>query len=269
MTIAQVSEVNALASTSGLSSVKVSEVTALVSTGPPNAQYTDVGNLTALVSARLDNNMSAQVSQVNALVSYLTGAPALFTLRAWGFNLDQHQFYVIHLGNQGTFVYDIMTGQWAKWQTEGYVTWNMEYGVEWNRDIYAGSSIGNSLWKVDKYNFLDEGFRTITRVVTGGISVKGRETLKTGPFILDVTKQTPLAIGMDAPTITMSLSDDGGETYMTRETITVDSKPDQDIAWTGLGSVQTPGRVFNVTDSGGMVRINLATLIEAEQRDGK
>lgn len=265
----QTRQLNALVSRqSDVASMRASSLWALVVTGQPPSRFLDVTQQVALASVQKDKVM-VQVSQYAVLVSYVEGATEKFNSRAWGFSLDQHQFYVLHLGEQGTFVYDILSTEWAQWKTEGYQTWNMENGVTWNDEIYAGDNSGPTLWRLDPDSYLDDDFRLITRVVTGGIPTEARNTLKTGMFVLSATKQG--AIDEEStPYVQLSISDDGGFTYRNRNQIAIDPDTEtQDFSWRSLGTIKTPGRVFKVTDVGGFVTIKGANQkIDGEDGDG-
>lgn len=252
----QVAELAILAARSGDNAdVRAAEFVVLVVTGMPPSRFTPATELVALAATQQDNVM-VQVTEAALLVAYVTGGTEKFNSRAWGFNSDQHQFYVMHLGVEGTFVYDVLSQEWAQWQTEGFVGWNAEHGVEWNNEVYFADVALPTLWRMDYTADIDEDFRTIRRVVTGGIPASARETLKTGMFTLSATIQGALVDdSSEAPQVTLSISDDGGKTFRSRETIEVDGNERQDITWKGLGMIKAPGRVFQVEDRGGFICI--------------
>lgn len=236
--------------------VRASEMAVVAVTAPPFSRYTWAAEIAAAVVKDGVKNM-ARVSEIAAVIAYVTGGTETFNSRAWGFTLDQHQFYVLHLGVEGTMVFDVLSGEWAEWETEGYVGWNAEHGIVWNDDIYFGDILQPTLWKMDLETDLDEDFRTITRVVTGGIPAVGRDALKTGMFILSATPQATLITdGDEIPSVQLSFSDDGGKTFRSREALEVTSNETQDLSWRGMGLIKTPGRVFKVTDTGGFIRID-------------
>lgn len=237
-------------------SVCVSELAAVVASASPLTRYTFVSELAAIAVSLSEKNMTA-VSEIAAVVAYVTGGTEKFNSRGWGFTLDQHQFYVLHLGNQGTVVYDVLSQEWAEWQTEGYVGWNAEHGIEWNDEVYFGDISLPTLWKMSLESDLDEDFRTITRVVTGGIPATGRTAIGTGMFTLSATPQaTLISDGDDVPFIVLSISDNGGKLFRDRNTILVDGNETQDLSWKGLGMIKAPGRIFKITDTGGFIRID-------------
>jgi hypothetical protein len=237
----------------GLPVTRVSEFYALAVTGQPRVEYTPVSELVILATIE-KAKVVTHVSEFVALVTYTSEATERFDNRSWGFTLDQHAFYVLHLGSEGTFVYDALTTEWSQWKTEGFVSWNAENGVTWNDEIYFGGAEDNVLWRMVPTSFLDEDFRTIKRVVTGGIPAEARDTLRTGMFVLSATNQGTLD-DESTPYVQLSISDDGGNTFTDREALTLDGSATQDFSWRGLGTIRAPGRVFKITDEGGFVTI--------------
>ena len=249
----QASGLGVLVSSEGVPTTLASELVVLVATGTPPTRYTNASELVMLASSQQDNVM-VEVSEVCILVSHVANASDQFNSRSWGFNLDQHQFYVLHAGVEGTFVFDILSSEWAQWQTQGYDTWNAENGIEWDGEVYYGDRDGATLWRMDPTSFLDDEFRAIQRVVTGGLPAEARSTLRSGLFVLSATKE-PSVDTVSVPYVQLSISDDGGLTWYDLDQIALDTSETQDFSWRGLGTIRAPGRVFKITDEGGFVTI--------------
>lgn len=257
------SEMAMLTTVAGVASVTASEVVVLVSIGPPISAYVEVGELYALRSTE-SAGMSVQVEEVYLLTTYVTGPRQILNNRAWGFTFDGHQFYVLSLYTVGTFVYDLTTKQWAQFSTQGFNgLWNFEHGVEWNNGVYAADIGTNQIWRLNPDSFLDDDFRPILRKVTAGVNVDGRDTVKTGALIVNAQAQ---AYGVtDTPTITLSISDDAGATFRVLNMIALTASTVQ-IDWRSLGAMKSPGRVFLLEDSGGLTKIDSATLAVAGEK---
>lgn len=198
---------------------------------------------------------AVDTSLLGVTVAYITEPPEVFTQRAFGITLDGHPFYVLHLGRQGTFVYDLSTEQWSEFNTAGFDTWDFEYGTVWNNYIVGGSLIDGSIWHLDEDAFVDEGFRSITRVVTGGIPARARKTLTNR----NVTVSGSVGeVEEDSDSIiSLSISDNNGNTWTDMGTIllsTTDTK--QELSWLSLGMITAPGRIYQFTDVGGLRRID-------------
>jgi hypothetical protein len=184
------------------------------------------------------------------------GPPATSRKRAWSFVLDGHTFYVLDLGKQGTFVYDTTTSQWAQFITTGYNNWNFANGCMWGQRIVAGDLITTDVWEMNPGSLFDNGATTITHIVTGGIVTRNRVYHSVDSFSLacsvgQLQKQDGTA------TVLLSFSDDQGKTWTDMNTITL-TQGDYggEIAWNSLGSFESPGRIFKITDSGGFLRID-------------
>lgn len=210
---------------------------------------------------------NANNSILGITVAYTIGAPEVFTSRAWTYTMDGHPFYVLHLGQQGTFVYDLSTQQWSQFQTAGFDTWNMEYGVSWNEYIVGGSLVDGSVWHLDADAFVDEDFRAITRIVTGGIPQRARKAVTNyGVSVNGAVEE----IDEDSDSfITLELSDDNGTSWIDVGTIDLlNDNPKQELNWISLGMITAPGRIYKFTDSGSLRRIDDATSdIEGEDEE--
>ncbi len=229
------------------------------------AAYAPTGTLairsTMLVAgASFEGRGVAASSQLAMLIAYRTGATANLTNRVWSFVLDGHTFYVITLGEQGTFVYDFLTGQWAKWETAGLNTWNMEIGTTWKGDIIAADRQNPVIWRLDPTSFLDDDYKTQTRKVTGGLPVRGRDFIGNYAFRLTAslgTPTVPLTAPATIPEVELLTSDDQGKTFFShgKLTLIVDDFT-QELAWRSLGDMKAPQRVFKIVDTGAIVRVS-------------
>lgn len=234
---------------------QMGQVALLASTGERNSRWADHSQVVVLASVNEERTVS-EVSEVALLVSYTEGPRETFNSRAWGFTFDGHPFYVMHLGNTGTWVFDVSTEQWAQWATEGITTWNMEYGTEWNGEVVAGDQQTNDVWRLNPDSFLDDDFRPIRRIATAGYPITGRDAVSMGILTLETSAQLDLEV--DA-TVTLSISDDKGKSFNPLDTLVI-TDDDQDLSWRSLGSGKQPGRVFRIEDFGGLVRIDGAEL---------
>lgn len=223
--------------------------------GPPDAPQV-VSDVAALLAASIGERAAVEASGVELIVAVATGPRQDYRQRAWQFTFDGHPFYVITLGTLGTYVYDVSTQQWAQFSTQGYGVWNMEYGVEWDGGVVGGDNILPNIWRLDPSSFVDDDFRPVLRVATGGLQINGRDTLRTGTFVLSAANQTP---GVSTATVELQISDDEGRTYRSMGILPI-TDVDREIAWRSLGLVRAPGRVFRIVDEGGIVRIDGADM---------
>lgn len=184
------------------------------------------------------------------------GGQALSVQRAWTYTLDGHTFYVLDLGTEGTFVYDLTTGQWAKFITDGYTRWNVQNGVMWGNRVVGGAIDSEDVWEVSATALTDQdGDLQITHLVTGGLQTRSR--LKVGVGALRLTGSVGNLGNIAGSTMRMRFSDNNGRTWSRYFDVTLTQGDyDGEIAWRSLGAFAAPGRVFELSDVGGPVRVD-------------
>ena len=211
--------------------------------------------------AELDAQASTvKVTETVQLVAYSKGTPENFVNRAWTFTLDGHTFYVISLGEEGTFVYDTDTQQWSQWITEGYDIWNMHVGLNWRGNVIAGDTADPVIWQLDPSSFIDDDFRAQTRIVTGGLATRTRDFIPN--YAVRITgsmgeTEVPLTVPATTTSIELEYSDDQGKTFVSAGVVEVEEDNFvQVIQWLSLGVIQGPQRIFRITDVGSLARID-------------
>lgn len=246
--------------------VKLEQAVLLAATIGPAAGGTPVNQFANLVSYTTDRGgLTAktlpQLHQLPVLVAFRTGTPEDNDFRSWFFDLDGHTFYVLVLGQIGTFLYDFTTQRWSQFVTEGQVVWNAEIGIVRDGQIFAADVINPIIWEVTPDVFSDEGFKPIRRTVTAITPARNRVAQQVGAIRIYASSgaaQEPNS-GVDA-TMTLSYSDDQGQTFTEFASIEVRESLTQEYAFRSLGAVQQPGRVWQVEDVGGPVRIDDAQI---------
>lgn len=195
-------------------------------------------------------------------------------IRVWGFSADGHDFYVIRLGASETLVYDLTTSQWCHWASPNEERWRAHIGNNWvgigatttdrdfGSDVVAGDDRSGTLWMLDPTAGVDDndttGTSPFTRKVTGGISLRGRDTLPCNAVQLTVDLGAPVLTGA---TLTLNTSDDFGQSWVNQGTVEIDpGNYEQVIEYRSLGLMVQPGRIFEITDQGASVRISGADL---------
>lgn len=251
---ARVSQVPTLATISGSATPRVSQVVVLVAVGPPESRFSRVPQVSALVTRK--GVPVARVSQVAALLMYQTGVPAPKRARCWSFVLDGHTFYVLDLAAEGTFLFDTVTQQWCHFSTAGFdKQWNFANGTMWGNRIVGGDLINDYVWEMDPTATLDNGFRDIEHVVTGGISTRSRTSI--GCDSVRVSASFGQLDEVNGTTMTLRFSDDQEQTWSPYFTVSlIEDDVDSEIAYRSLGSFMAPGRIFELSDVGGLIRID-------------
>lgn len=253
----------------GITTVHVNHQIAQASYRPPSAR--DVRHTQAAMQAVVTGQPIPAISHVAVMVAYRTTVPDRLELRAWSFTLDGHEFYVVTLGEEGTWVYDFTTGQWCHWQTAGISSWNMEVGVVWKGMVVAGDRLNAQIWRLAPETFLDDGFKNQIRRVTGSLSVRNRTFVPNYAFRVTVSPGDPEVantIPVRQPTLTLRYSDDQGNTYVSAGSVLLEEGNfTQYPQWLSLGLIGPPQRVYELSDEGAVARISGADAeIEGEEQ---
>jgi hypothetical protein len=174
---------------------------------------------------------------------------------AWAFVLDGHVFYVLSDVSGRTLVCDITTGQWHHWFTGALPgLWNMQRGLMWRGRALAAGAAGAEVWEVDPLSTLDEETEVIHRAVTGFMPIRGRAGFRQGALRLFASVGAPDDVGVE---VRLRFSDDEGVTWS--RTFTTELRVGafmQTLSFRGLGRMRAPGRIWDIADAGGLVRID-------------
>lgn len=244
-------------------SLEASVMAALVTYAPMATRYARASQMLALVpySAVGQPEDIDRVSQMLSLVVWGGDSAVEGRSRAWAFVMDGHPMYVLDLGEEGTFIFDLITRQWCNFRTGGHVGWNMKNGCVWQETnrILGGDAQYPYVWEMKPDEPIDEGFRPVEHVVTGGVPLRSR--VYVGCESLRLAASSGSIMGDSGATMTMKFSDDNGKTWSADYVIDLVANAfSQELAWNSLGSFAAPGRIFEISDSGGLIRIDGADL---------
>ena len=261
---AGVTQSAALVAASGNAQVSVSSLAALVVAPLPSTRQSNVSLASALVVVS-SATPQPRVSSSAALVVSRFGQVDHFENKAWTFDFDGHSFYVLQLGPIGTYVYDFNSKTWAQWRTCHLRLWNMFNGTRWNGINVAADLEFPFLYEIRPDLQTDEGYRPITRIVSGAFPIVGRDFVGCDIVYLTGSVGTPTEFPTD---VELRFSDDQGATYSDAYLIPLDeSNSEQQLSWRSLGQMKSPGRIFEIKDSGGLVRINALDVITQGEED--
>jgi len=179
--------------------------------------------------------------------------------KAWAFVLDGHVFYVLNRIDAPAMICDLTTGQWHLWFTDlppavlgGGPYWNMHRGIMWKGRVIA-CDIGDPIvWELDPHSFLDQHSIIMPRAVTAHQPLRGSHGKRQGSFRITARREVLTGLSI----ITMRFSDDGGRTWS--QDYEVVMSPDdysKRIEYRSLGRIRAPGRIWEIEDAGGLVRI--------------
>lgn len=239
-------------------SVRVTQYADLVAHRPPSSTGVRVVQAPLLFAGTYEGNIAVKVTQAAVLMAYQTGVAGQTRQRAWTFDIDGHTMYVLDLAQEGTWICDLTTGQWSKFETPGFGVWNLLNGFAWesNRMVVGGDSLYPIISRLDPSSHLDDGWRPVEYKVTAGISARDRNGKSCDAVRLAVSAGYLVD---PMPTITMRFSDNNGGTWSEDYPFTlIQGDYDQRVEWNSLGQIKIPGRVFEFTDQGGLIRIDVA-----------
>jgi hypothetical protein len=202
-----------------------------------------------------------RVSDLTMMATYSTAEPSVTQSLAWQFTMDGHTFYVLDLGNQGTWLFDTTSKAWCKYETNGFQFWNMRNGTPWNVNgvnrVVGADWQAPTLWELDPDKVLDEDFRDVVHAATAGIELRSRVYHSLAE--LRIAGNTRNAVNPDTAYMQLTYSDDNGQTYSAPLILTLQtaSSPDggQDVRFSSLGAFMAPGRVFQLVDVGSLMML--------------
>lgn len=197
-------------------------------------------------------------TQMGAYVAYSNIQPTRTRNKCWTYTLDGHRIYVLSLGQEGDWAYDVTTSEWSQLQTQGFDGINLIHGTTWNSRVVGGDKFQTQLLELDPNTGLDNEFRPVEHIVTGGLPSRNRNCIGVSNFTAtaSVSDNTSLLFP-----ISLAFSDDNGVTYSKEFNLTLTDISSQLLLWNSLGSYSSPGRIFRVTDYSGPVRIDGADCI--------
>lgn len=231
-----------------------SQLAVLVAYAPPQSQLARAQQAQLLVARSSgETNVTAEVSQAALLIAYATGVPITQVATSWDFILDGHRLWVVSLGPEGDWAYDTTTKQWCQLFTQGFPGLNFTHGAMWGLRIMGGDLLYPFLYEMAADQPNDEGWRPVFHAVTGGIMTRSPNGIGVANFRLAASAGALNDVSTD---VNLSYSDDNGETWSDLVAIAVAQGANSvQLIWPALGSFSAPGRIFSITDSGGMLSI--------------
>lgn len=248
---------------------RASQSLALIVYPPAETRQARTAQSVALIPYTTGKFAVPRTSQSLALIVYTTGVPEQSRSRAWTYTMDGHVFYVLDLGDEGTFAYDATTKEWAQFDTEGFGRWNMVVGTMWGNRVVAGDIIASQVWELVPTAVKDEDWRDIEHVATGAVQTRSRV------FHTCDSVRVAASVGqiddVNGASLTLRFSDDNGKTWSDDYSVDiVEGDYSAEIAFRSLGAFASPGRIFELSDTGGLLRIDGAdAYIDGFDNDGE
>jgi hypothetical protein len=226
-----------------------------VANAPADEAIVNTLGIQLLANAETDNGLHDIILHQLGLYALAKRGGDRKEMRAWPFKQDDHEFYVLQLGtNAGTIVFDKLTGQWADWVSPGFDHWRGADGCNWAGIAVCGDTISGKLWKIDPEGRLDYETTPITSIIVGGMTERMRVHTPIYMAEVAVSEGEPADFAEGAVGITLRVGDGKGNWYDHGEGIGTDDNVT--VRWYGLGLTQSPGTVFEITDTGYARRID-------------
>lgn len=193
-------------------------------------------------------------------------------ITSWYFTLDGHDMFVLKLGTSSkTLIYDLSTQTWSWWCSNQRTSWRAMTGMNWRSaggipnkygsNVIVGDDSLGTLWVLDPSYQVDDGPLQdadplpFERVATGFLTTTTRKFEQIFEVWLNATKGDPYN---DDQVVNLTYSDDQGYSYtVADEPILMTSGAfNQEYKWQSLGLMNSPGRLFKITDNGAFRRID-------------
>lgn len=223
------------------------------------------------VTAVTEDTPPIRASQLS-VIAVVRSTPDDPLVRAWTFTLDDHDFYVLRLGNSSTFVYDTYSEQWVDWLSPNRSNWRPNTGINWvggtqneptyGSNILVGDDTYGLVYFLDPTQVYDDhpvedndDPMYFERIAMGQMSVTGRSVVPCYVSYLTANPGDPAYTGAG---VTLYTSDNNGQSFNNHGLIAVTSSqytPPQ-LTWYSLGQITAPGRLFKIVDDGAVTRID-------------
>ena len=168
------------------------------------------------------------------------------TVNLFAFFWEGHELLCIRLDN-GTWSYDVSTGQWCEFQSYGKVNWLVQCA---SGGLFGSSELGNILQFSAAHSDLGG---VLERRFRGGFALNGGAVRLNNVRLRVNSGQTPNLTGIYTdPSAEIRISRDAGQTFDTwrSEKIGVQGQYRKRVEWRALGMADEPGFLaeFRCTD---------------------
>ncbi len=183
----------------------------------------------------------------DAFLSEMLGKEEPSALYAWGLAWQGHVFYCLTIGQQGTYVLDLTTGQWSQWQSYGVSKWLPGIGCTAADGFpVVGDVDTGTLYRLDAEVFQDAG-QPLRSVLTGGVRISA-DRARVASFRLDVVTGQRSAVTLDDPEAVLEVSRDAGNSWTSQGPAPLFEVGDHNrrVMWRMLGQFEHPGPLFKV-----------------------
>lgn len=182
-----------------------------------------------------------------AVDAMLAGA-VVADINAFGAQVDGHEYFVLNMGAKGSMAFDVTTGQWSEWASQGVQDFQGRYSTPLGDGRFLAGHANGKLFVLDPLKYTDNGTPLVRRL-TGLLSAPPRTRVDT--LILGCTVGQA-ATYPENPVVVMEFSDNLGKTWSDPETASLGHRGEFDTVplWTRLGAINGhDGRLFSISCS--------------------
>lgn len=186
---------------------------------------------------RLDGVTPLRVS-THALDQFLTSID-IASARAYAYSQDGHLFYVLTCSD-GTWAYDVTTGEWAERGTYGDVFWHAQCYASAFGKQFVGDATANRIGIIDPLTYTEFGATQRMEWTYQSVYAEERRAYHDR---LEIVMETGVGLttgqGSD-PQVMLSYSDDGGSTWTNAPNRSLGRRGERRrrVIWYGLGSCE-------------------------------
>ena len=235
------------------------------------AEALDVSQVVTLLPYSTSGADVVTVAQLFTMV-VVKGLPVYPICRAWTYTLDGHDYYILNTINE-TLVCDLSQDppSWSVWGSGDEDKWRAWVGRQWIAKLPYEETFGSNVVVGDialatlgflnpaspvddNPDFEAEEQVPFRRVITGQIVTRGFDYVDCPGVIVtgstaDLPSETYVSVEL--------LSSDDGHNYNSHGTVDLVSQAyETRLQWLSLGSMTSPGRLFQLVDYGALTRID-------------
>lgn len=169
-------------------------------------------------------------------------------LHGFAFSMEGHALYVLNMGAQGTWAYDVSTEQWSEFGSYGLTGFRAKWSAPCGDGRFiTGDSVTGKLWRLDPAVNTDAG-GVLSRRVSGRLQMAGPPARCDNLVMRCNVGAAPLDTD---PMAQLRVSDDEGKTFLDHGLKSLGRQGDyrERVAWTRLGLMGARGsnsRIFEV-----------------------
>jgi hypothetical protein len=180
-----------------------------------------------------------------SLEERLKSCSAIGQVTALAISLEGHSFYLLNIPGQGSFAFDIASGQWAEWASWGRDVFRGRCVVSAGGETFVGDDETGTVWKLAPGVYRD-GTDPISFIASCFMPMPGGSA-RCDNLVLQGARGVGLASGQGVdPQVEMRWSDDQGRTWSRWRAAPMGALGEyrRRAVWQRLGTIREPGRAF-------------------------